>query len=342
MQNTWKLSKRAPHKSTADKRLLSLATRTSSIILVVILTQIMPLFWHSVKAVNEVREVLFVELTSEERNALQIQLAATNSAIKQRKSGILFVIDFMNCINISTFRFFYIIDRNSKTLIHLALNTLYNVMNFAQYLSSHFLQNSVSSSEKVVTSTLKRLSISIATNLQSDNSTRISLGFFRNFLRSGSETAERYFITFVFYTCGIAGTVRDSRLPVVLKGECYISNHYILKYSNTRHSISRVRIVPCLYLFLRLKRFCWFATMQNKNIMKFSHRHCLSSTRSYTRTQNTCRAFSTTKNTWHEGRLNPVTLDDTAQPAGYGLWRHESEMAPLCRDFSKYVFLIYY
>jgi hypothetical protein len=99
----------------------------------------MLLFWHSVKAVNEVREVLFVELTSEKRNALQIQLAVTNSAINQRKSCILFVIDFMNCININTFRFFYIIDRNSKRLLQVALNTLYIVMNSAQYLSSHFV-----------------------------------------------------------------------------------------------------------------------------------------------------------------------------------------------------------
>lgn len=72
-----------------DKRFLSLVT--SSIILVVIPTQIMLLFWHLVKAVNEIREVLFVELTSEERKALQIQLTATKSAIKQRKSGTLFV-----------------------------------------------------------------------------------------------------------------------------------------------------------------------------------------------------------------------------------------------------------
>lgn len=80
-----------------------------------------------------------MELTSEERNALQIQLAATNSATKQRKSGIQFVIGFTNYINISTFRFFYIIGSDSKRLIQLALNTLYNAMNFAQYLSSHFI-----------------------------------------------------------------------------------------------------------------------------------------------------------------------------------------------------------
>ena len=99
----------------------------------------MLLFWYSVKAVNEVREVLFVEFTSEEWNAMQFQLTATNSIIKQIKSGILFVIDFMSCINISTSRFFSIIDRNSKRLSQLALNTLYIVMNFAQYLSSHFI-----------------------------------------------------------------------------------------------------------------------------------------------------------------------------------------------------------
>jgi hypothetical protein len=80
-----------------------------------------------------------VALNSEERKALQIQLAATNSAIKQRKSGVLFVTDFMNCINISTFRSFSITDRNSKRLIQLALSTLYIVKNFAQYLSSHFI-----------------------------------------------------------------------------------------------------------------------------------------------------------------------------------------------------------
>lgn len=147
-----------------------------------------------------------------------------------------------------------------------------------------------------------------------------------------------YLITFVFYTCGMAGIVRDSWLPVVLKEECCISNHCLLKYSNTRHCISRVRIVPCLYLFLWFKRFYWFTTTKNKNIIKFSHRHFLSSIWSYTRTQNSARAFSTTKNTWYEGRLNSETLT-IALPSGYGLWRHEREMAPVCRNFLKYVFL---
>lgn len=100
-QNIWRLSKSTPHKSMADEtspvisyffRNTGCNSHTN-----------MLLFWHSVKDVNEVREVIFVELISEERNALQIQIAATNSAIKQRKSGILFVINCMSFINMSTF-----------------------------------------------------------------------------------------------------------------------------------------------------------------------------------------------------------------------------------------------
>jgi hypothetical protein len=125
-----------------------------------------------------------------------------------------------------------------------------------------------------------------------------------------------YFITFIFYTCRMADIVCNSWLPVVLKEECYISNHCILKYSNTRYCISRVRIVPYLYLFLWLKRFCWFTTVQNENIIKFSHRHFPSCIRGYTRTQNTTPAFSTTKNTWHESRMNPVTLTIQHCPLG--------------------------
>ena len=161
---------------------------------------------------------------------------------------------------------------------------------------------------QIRTWTLKRLSISIATNLQFDNSTRICLGFFRAFLRSWAETAD--------------GLFNHSRLLQVLNGgygarfmatsrsekESCVSNHSLLKYSNTRHCIWRVWIVPCPYLFLELKRFCWFTTVQNKNFIKFSYWHCLSSIRSYTRTQTTGKSFSTRKNTWHEGRLNSVTL----------------------------------
>jgi len=62
-----------------------------------------------------------------------------------------------------------------------------------------------------------------------------------------------YLITFVFYKCGMTGPVRDSWLPVVLKEECCIINHCSLNYSNTRHCISRVRIAPCLFLFLEVK-----------------------------------------------------------------------------------------
>jgi hypothetical protein len=44
----------------------------------------------------------------------------------------------MSCINIIAFCFFSIKDRNLKKITQLALNTLYIIMYFAKYLSSHF------------------------------------------------------------------------------------------------------------------------------------------------------------------------------------------------------------